>query len=158
MTTTGSTTGSATATRIVPLISSDTAGPLGVIHLPRLWAKLSLAAAGMLPEGYDECGPGFDQMTLTAMNLDRQKTMEYVRSNKPTYMQFERWVVEQNGGHIDPERIRKHNEAVRGYNHANDLASDMRKSCGLTDETISDAVTLNKLEDLDELHHQLTRR
>jgi prophage antirepressor-like protein len=84
--------------------------------------------------------------------------MEYVRSNKPTYMQFERWVVEQNGGHIDPERIRKHNEAVRGYNHANDLASDMRKSCGLTDETISDAVTLNKLEDLDELHHQLTRR
>jgi hypothetical protein len=156
MTTTGST--AATREKIVPLVSSDTAGPLGVIHLPRLWAKLSLGSAGLLPEGYDECGPGFDQMTLTAMNLDRQKTMDYVRTNKPTYLQFERWVVEQNGGHIDPERIRKHNEAVRGYKHADQLASDMRKSCGLSDETISDAVTLNKLEDLDELHHRLTRR
>jgi hypothetical protein len=157
MTTTGSTT-AATRQKIVPLISSDTAGPLGVIHLPRLFAKLTLGASGLLPEGYDECGPGFDQMTLTAMNLDRQKTIDFVRNNKPTYMQFERWVVEQNGGHIDPERIRKHNEAVRSYKHADQLASDMRKSCGLSDETIADAVTLNKLEDLDELYHQVYGR
>lgn len=155
MTTTGTT--SKTRERIVPLISSDTAGPLGVIHLPRLWAKLMLAASGVLPEGYDECGPGFDQMTLSSMNLDRQKTIDYVRTSKPTYVQFERWVVEQNGGKIDPERIRKHNEAVRGYKHSEELATDMRKACGLVDEMVSDAVTLNKLEDLDELHHQLTR-
>jgi hypothetical protein len=159
MTTTGSTTGStATRTKIVPLISSDTAGPLGVSHLPRLWAKLMLSSAGQLPEGYDECGPGFDQMTLTAMNLDREKTIDSVRKNKPTYLQFERYVIEQNGGSIDPERIRKHNEAVRAYCHADQLASDMRKASGLTDEKISDAVTLNKLEDLDELYRQLTGR
>jgi hypothetical protein len=155
MTTTGSTTG--TRQKIVPLVSSDTAGPLGAIHLPRLWAKLSLAAAGLLPEGYDECGPGFDQMTLTGLNLDRQKTIDFVRSKKPTYMQFESYVIEQNGGKIDPEAIRKHNAAVRAYNHNDQLAAEMRKSCGCADETISDAVTLNKLEDLDELHGQLTR-
>lgn len=160
MTTTGSTTGSTPTTRerIVPLISSDTAGPLGAIHLPRLWAKLMLGSAGQLPEGYDECGPGFDQMTLTAMNLDRDKTIDFVRKNKPTYIQFERYVLEQNGGTIDPERIRKHNEAVRAYCHADQLASDMRKASGVTDERITDAVTLNKLEDLDELHRQLTGR
>jgi hypothetical protein len=156
MTTTG-TTGTGTRQKIVPLISSDTAGPLGAIHLPRLWAKLSLAASGLLPEGYDECGPGFDQMTLSALNLDRQKTIDFVRSKKPSYMQFESWVIEQNGGKIDPETVRKHNEAVRGYHHNDQLASDMRKSCGLANEMISDAVTLNKLEDLDELHQQLTR-
>lgn len=156
MTTTGST--SSTREKIVPLISSDTAGPLGVIHLPRLWAKLTLGAAGQLPEGYDECGPGFDQMTLTAMGLDREKTIDYVRKNKPTYIQFERYVVEQNGGKIDPERIRKHNEAVRGYCHADQLAADMRKASGISESTTSDAVTLNKLEDLDELHHQVTGR
>lgn len=154
MTTTGTTP--STREKIVPLISSDTAGPLGAIQLPRLWAKLMLSAAGQLPEGYDECGPGFDQMTLTAMNLDREKTIEYVRKNKPTYMQFERWVIEQNGGSIDPERIRKHNEAVRAYCHADQLAAEMRKASGVQDATISDAVTLNKLEDLDELHRQLT--
>ena len=26
----------------VPMISSGTAGPLGVLHLPRLWQKVSL--------------------------------------------------------------------------------------------------------------------
>ncbi len=32
----------------VPLISSGTAGPLGVLHLPRLWQKVSLEARGKL--------------------------------------------------------------------------------------------------------------
>ena len=32
----------------VPMISSGTAGPLGVLHLPRLWLKVSLEAAGKL--------------------------------------------------------------------------------------------------------------
>jgi len=30
----------------VPLISSSVAGPLGVLHLPRLWQKVSLEAVG----------------------------------------------------------------------------------------------------------------
>ena len=57
-----------TRKKIVPLVSSGTAGPLGVVHLPRLWLKLSLAAAGALPEGYDECGEGFDAMTLNTLD------------------------------------------------------------------------------------------
>ena len=78
-----------TRTNIVPLVSSGTAGPLGAIHLPRLWLKLSLAGIGALPGGYDECGAGFDAMTLNALGLDRQKTIDFVRKSKPTYMQFE---------------------------------------------------------------------
>ncbi len=155
MTTTGTTT-TGSRQHIVPLISSDTAGPLGVIHLPRLWAKLTLAATGRLPEGYDDCGPGFDQMTLSALGLDRQKTIDYVKQQKPTYLQFERWVIEQNGGRLDSAKIRAHNDAVRGYNHSDELAGTMRKASGLNDENVKDAVTLNKLEDLDELHRQVT--
>src|SRR5579871_7049970 len=78
---------------IVPLVSSGTAGPLGAIHLPRLWLKLSLASIGALPEGYDECGSGFDAMTLSALGLDRQKTIDFVRTEKPSYMEFEAWGV-----------------------------------------------------------------
>jgi hypothetical protein len=140
---------------IVPLISSDTAGPLGAIHLPRLWLKLTLAAHGALPEGYDECGPGFDGMTLSALNLDRQKTIDFVRHNHPTYMQFEDWVVEQNGGKIDKAVVDKHNAAVRGYHHADDLGGNMRKASGIKDHSVKDAVRLNSIEDLDELHHSL---
>lgn len=153
MTTTG-TTGTTTTPKVVPLISSGTAGPLGAIHLPRLWAKLSLARAGLLADGYDECGPGFDQMTITDLNLDRQKVIDFVRTQKPTYMAFERWVVDQNGGKLDRATVDKHNAAIRAYNHADQLASDMRKASGLSDATISDAVTLNTLEDLDEIYRQ----
>ena len=37
---------------IIPMISSGTTGPLGVLHLPRLWLKASLGAAGKL---HSEC-------------------------------------------------------------------------------------------------------
>jgi hypothetical protein len=157
MTTTGTTSGSVTKERIVPLISSDTAGPLGAIHVPRLWAKLTLAASGRLAEGYDECGPGFDQMTLDDMKIDRHAAMTFVREKKPTYMQFEQWIIEQNGGSIDPQRIKAHNEAVRAYCHKDELATEMRTASGIPHQHIKDAVTLNTIEDLDELYKQATR-
>lgn len=146
-----------TLQHVVPMISSDTAGPLGAIHLPRLWTKLTLSAAGVLPQSYDECGAGFDQMTLTALGLDRQKTMEYIKSARPTYMQFEEWVIGQNGGSISTERIAKHNAAIRGYHHSDDTAAKMRGASGIKDSSVMDAVTLNTIEDLDDVHAQMTR-
>jgi hypothetical protein len=140
---------------IVPLISSGTAGPLGAIHLPRLWLKLSLAAAGALPDGYDECGSGFDAMTLAALGLDRTETMDFVRTAKPTYMAFERWVIAN--GKTDRETIDRHNAAIRAYNHGNDHAKKMRDASAIADSAIADAVTLNTVEDLDELHRRLVR-
>ena len=50
--------------QIVPLISSGTAGPLGVLHLPRLWQKVSLEAAGKIAEGYPGIGAGYDSMVI----------------------------------------------------------------------------------------------
>jgi hypothetical protein len=141
--------------KVVPLISSDTAGPLGAIHLPRLWAKLTLDTAGLLPDDYHACGPGFDQMTITALGLDRDKVIAFVRERKPTYVQFEEWVLAQNGGSISREKIEAHNKAVRGYNHGHELAVGMRKASGVKSESVGDAVTLNTLEDLDALHAQV---
>ena len=46
--------------KIVPLISSGTKGPLGVLHLPRLWQKVSLEAAGKIADGYPGIGGGYD--------------------------------------------------------------------------------------------------
>jgi hypothetical protein len=139
-----------TATNIVPLVSSGTAGPLGAIHVPRLWLKLSLASIGALPDGYDECGAGFDAMTLSALGLDRQKTIDFVRQNKPRYMEFEQWIVAN--GKTDKATIERHNAAIRGYNHGDELAKSMRESSKIGDASIKDAVTLNTVEDLDEIY------
>jgi hypothetical protein len=140
-----------TPTKVIPLISSGTAGPLGALHLPRLWSKLTLGSAGALAEGYDFCGQGFDQMTIDGLGLDRDATIAYVRDNKPTYMEFERYVVEVNGGNLSRATIEAHNAAIRGYNHSDELAGTMRDASGVKDPSIKDAVTLNTLEDLDDL-------
>jgi hypothetical protein len=142
--------------KVVPLVSSGTAGPLGVLHLPRLWLKLSLAAVDALPEGYDECGTGYDAMTLSALGLDRQKTIDFIRRNKPTYIEFEEWIVAN--GKFDKEAIARHNAAVRGYNHSDELGHKMRQASKIKDSSIKDAVSLNMVEDLDELHHRVIRR
>jgi len=145
-----------TLQKVVPLTSSSTAGPLGALHLPRLWLKLTLTSAGLLPESYDSCGKGFDQMTLDALGLDRQKTIDFVRTSKPKYMQFEEWVIAQNGGSISTDRIKKHNDAIRGYNHSDETAAKMRAASGIKDASVKDAVTLNTVEDLDDVHSQVT--
>jgi hypothetical protein len=141
---------------IVPAVSSGTAGPLGVIHLPRLWLKLTLSGAGKLPEGYDECGAGFDGMTISALGLNRDAVIEFVKTKKPTYVQFEEWVVSQSGGSVDKAKVDAHNAAVRGYNHSDELGAKMRAASGLKDSNVKDAVMLNFLEDLDEIHREVT--
>jgi hypothetical protein len=145
------------STKTVPLMSSGTAGPLGAIHLPRLWTKLTLSAAGTLADGYDFCGQGFDQMTIDGLNLKRDEVIAFVTDRKPTYLQFEAFVLEKNGGKIASETIEKHNAAIRGYNHSDELGATMRSASGLSDTSVKDAVTLNMLEDLDELHAQAAK-
>src|SRR5215211_4377004 len=100
----------------VPLISSGTAGPLGALHLPRLWQKLSLEAAGKLAAGYPGCGKGYDAMTLGALGLDEAATKDFIKSNKPTYPQIEAW-VKANGKSVNADAIAKHNAGVSGYLH-----------------------------------------
>ncbi len=142
-------------TKVVPLISSGTAGPLGAVHLPRLWSKLTLSTAGLLPEGYDECGSGFDAMTISDLGLNKDEVVSFIRTRKPTYVEFEEWV--KTKGKTDADTIKKHNAAVFGYHHADDKAAHMREDIGFKAAQIKDAVTLNMLEDLHELHQTVTR-
>ena len=66
---------------IVPLISSGVAGPLGVLHLPRLWLKVSLEARGKLATGYPGIGKGYDMMVISALGLKPQKSPITLRTN-----------------------------------------------------------------------------
>ena len=110
---------------ITPAISSDIAGPLGAIHLPRLWSKLLMSAKGQLPDGYAECGGGFDQMVLDGLSVDRDAAVAFVKGNAPTYAKFEAWVVEQRGGSIPAAEIEASNAAIRGYNHDDDTRAEI---------------------------------
>jgi len=63
--------------QIIPLISSGLAGPLGVLHLPRFWQKASLAAVGKDHPDYPAGAPGYDQMTMDALELDHDEVFKF---------------------------------------------------------------------------------
>src|SRR6202051_2266999 len=117
----------------VPLISSGTAGPLGVLHLPRLWQKVSLEAKGKLAAGYPGIGRGYDAMTCAALGLDEQAVKDYIGQNKPTYPQFEAW-VKKNAKSLNAQAVEKHNAAVRGYNHDDETRRGILSACGISDD------------------------
>ena len=87
--------------KTVPLIGSAEVGPLGVLHLPRLWLKVSLDSKGALADGYPAVGQGFDQMVLDGLGLKKEAVVDFIARNKPTYIQFEAWIKEQPGTRLD---------------------------------------------------------
>ncbi len=140
----------------IPQISSGTKGPLGVFHLPRLWQKLTLGAKGVLAEGYDECGQGYDQMVLDGIGIDRDAIMAFVKDSNPTYPQLEAWILQQKGGAIDTTAIESLNAAIAGYNHSDDVRKTILADSGIEDDgTILDAINLNNLDDWYEFHKSL---
>jgi hypothetical protein len=135
--------------QIVPLISSGTAGPLGVLHLPRLWLKASLAAAGKLHADYPGCGKGYDGMTLAALGIQEEAFLAFIKDSKPSYVQLEAWVKAYPGVKLTKADIYKHNAAILGYIHGDDVRQGILAAAGLPDDggVNPGAVDLNNVDD-----------
>lgn len=140
--------------KIVPLISSGVAGPLGALHLPRLWQKVSLEAAGKLADGYPGLGKGYDQMTCDALGLDAEAVKAFIKSSKPSYPQFEAW-VKKNGRKLTKADIHRHNLAIQGYCHTDDTRKGILSANGLADDgsVLPGAIDLNNLDDWMEFYN-----
>jgi hypothetical protein len=135
------------STTYVPLISSGTAGPLGVLHLPRLWLKVSLEARGKLASGYPGCGKGYDLMTCNALGINQDAVKKFITESQPTYPQFEAWVKKQPCGstkdHLQAQPINL------GYIHDDSTRRGILAASGVQDDARSTpgAVDLNNLDD-----------
>lgn len=142
--------------KLIPVISSGIAGPLGVLHLPRLWQKASLAAVGRLHDDYPACGKGYDQMVLDALGLDREEFLAFIKDRKPSYPETEVWVLQKKGGHLDAEAVRKLNAAIAGYIHDDATRKAILSENNIEDNgTIKDAVNLNNLDDWKAFHRDV---
>ena len=137
--------------KIIPTISSGTAGPLGILHLPRLWQKMCLGAVGKLADGYANCGPGYDMMTLDALGVDRDALVAFVSENKPTYVQFEKFIAE-NATKLNDATVAELNAAITGYQHADETRQSILAAVGLPDGKPTAAINLNNLDDWQEFH------
>lgn len=144
--------------KLVPLISSGIAGPLGVLHLPRLWQKVLLESAGRLADGYPGIGKGYDSMVISALGLHADAVKKFVGEKKPTYPQFEAWIKQQPGVKLDKATIHKLNVAMAGYIHDDATRKAILGANGLADDgaVCPDAINLNNLDDWKEFHTALT--
>lgn len=143
---------------IVPLISSGVAGPMGVLHLPRLWLKSSLEARGKLAAGYPGCGKGYDQMVIDGLGLHRDAVLDFIKTSKPTYCEFEAW-VKKTGTKTDKASIDHLNAAIKGYIHDDGTRKGILGANGLADDASAckDAVNLNNLDDWKEFHEAVLK-
>ncbi len=144
--------------KIVPLISSGTAGPLGVLHLPRLWQKVLLESLGLIADGYPGIGQGYDMMVINGLGLDPAAVRRFITEKKPTYPQFEAWIKAQPGVKLDRANIHKLNLAIQGYIHKDDVRKSILSANGLPDDgsICPDAITLNNLDDWLGFHASVT--
>ena len=134
--------------KIVPLISSGEAGPLGVLHLPRLWLKTSLDATGQLADDYPAVGAGFDSMVLNGLGLDKDEFLAYIKDSKPTYCDLEKWILDKKGGSLDAAAVKELNDSISGYIHDDGTRASICSESGISDDgSIKDAVNLNNIDD-----------
>ena len=139
----------------IPLISSGTAGPLGVLHLPRLWLKASLVATGKDHSDYPICN-GYDTMVLNGLGIDKDEFLNFISEKTPTYPQLEAWILEKSGGALDAAAVKKLNASITGYHHDESLRKDILGANGITDDgSLPDAINLNNLDDWLTFHREV---
>jgi Domain of unknown function (DUF5069) len=142
--------------KVIPLISSGIAGPLGVLHLPRLWQKASLGAAGKLHDDYPAIGAGYDQMVLDGLGLGKEEFSKFIADKKPSYPECEAWVLEKKGGRLDQTAVDKLNNAIATYNHNEATRKSILGANNVKDDgKILDAVNLNNLDDWLTFHKEV---
>lgn len=139
---------------IVPLVATIDFGPLGVRQLPRTWYKILLRAKGLLHPDYpDMTESGLDPRVLRALNLDIDATLNHIRENLPSYLEFEGWVLEQCGGQIPAQAVDEWNDYLCNRIHNDAKRAEIRATVGCGD--ISSAVVLNHIEDWHFAHQWL---
>ncbi|HEY6236367.1 MAG TPA: hypothetical protein VIW69_14810 [Candidatus Elarobacter sp.] len=74
---------------------------LGIPHLERLWRRLVAHRAGGVtaPERISEWGN--DITVLRGLGLGLHETIAYLYQATPSFDEFERWVLDRNGGAAD---------------------------------------------------------
>lgn len=143
----------------VPMIPCSVAGPLGVLHLPRLWLKVSLEARGKLAPGYPGIGKGFDQMVISGLGLNADAVRKFITEKHPTYQQFEDWVKKQPGVKLDRKSVYQLNQSILNYHHDAETQQGILTTAGYADNggVLGAAVELNALDDWAAFHAEVLK-
>jgi hypothetical protein len=142
---------------IVPAISSLASGPLGLLHLPRLWGKAIIKAGATLPEGFHSGSGPLDVQLAEAIGMDLAASVRYVNAELPPYLVYEQW-VRDNATTLDAGTLTAWNERMRTRAKPPAMAAEERAMLGLADETLGGSAILNDLIDWHLWHEEVVGR
>jgi hypothetical protein len=94
------------------IASSAEIGSLGILHIKRLWSR-TLAESQSNAETSDDDWLN-DNTLICGLGLGLRETFSYLYDNQPSFEQFEEWILEMNGGTLDPDLIERMNRALSG--------------------------------------------
>lgn len=141
---------------MIPAITSLAEGPLGVLHLPRLWGKAMIKTLGALPEGYHSGNGPLDDQLAETIGMDLAASVAYTNAELPPYLAYEQWVRE-HATKLDAETLAAWNTRMRTREKPAPLAAEERKILGITDESERRGVLLNDLIDWHLWHEEITK-
>ena len=141
---------------MIPAISTTVTGPLGVMHLPRLWLKNVLFALGRLPPDYKHTTGTFDRMVMDTLEIDETAMLAFIKETLPEYLQFEAWVRDQ-ARNVDAATIAALNARFVAATMSDAGAAARRNELGVTDDILQHGIILNDLDDWSAIHRQLTQ-
>jgi hypothetical protein len=138
---------------VIPAISSSVTGPIGIVHLARLWFKKLLKLHGRLPADY-RCGEGgFDGQLLDLLGIANDDMDAFVASAEPGYLAFEAWVRERTTA--TPAARAEFNAELLAFVMPDRIAVPRRAQYGLGDD-VRIGILLNDIDDWGGLHEQMT--
>ena len=89
-------------------------GGLGIRHVKRFWARTIAGRQRSTPEHDQPSEWVVDNTLLAGLRVGLRETFSFLFENTPSLEQFEGWILERNGGTVDPARIAYLNAALSG--------------------------------------------
>jgi len=96
-------------------IASLETGELGVLHLRRYWYKRLLEVEGRLDQDSVRDERGLDFTLMQGLGLGIVEPADYLFQQRPTYAEFEQWIVQKLGGGPERTLVERLNKMVRHY-------------------------------------------
>ncbi len=132
---------------LAPAVSGLLTGKLDLLHLPRLWAKATIDAIGLLPEGYNSGKGPLDEQLAAAIGFNLAEAMRCIHGERPTHTDFEGWVL-KHATTLTPETRQAWNLRISDSLKPEHVAAPERDLLGISDPTERGGVLLNHLVDL----------
>ena len=140
---------------MVPLISTNSVGPAGIAHLPRMWLKIRLAALGRLDGEYRHGVGGLDERLFEHFDIDGPAFVTFVETSHPDYLVAERYFLD-HAKNVSPASIASFNELIRAMEFPDPARAKLfRDRVGIADESVCRVIELNDLDDWYGMHEAL---